>query len=135
MRAADRMNRPPSVRGRITRGCLRSFLAIVVAGGHLSAGAPLAAERANTLFVELCSICHGTGGKGDGPSAAGLNPKPADFTNCQTIQKESEETLFTIIKRGGQALGRSTVMPAWGEALSDGQIGELVAVVQGFCRK
>jgi hypothetical protein len=26
-------------------------------------------------------------------------------------------------------------MPAWGEALSDGQIRDLVAVVRGFCKK
>jgi mono/diheme cytochrome c family protein len=108
-------------------------LALMVA--HGSASPALAAEKAREMFVELCSICHGVGGKGDGPSAAGLNPRPADFTNCQVMQAQSEETLFTIIKRGGQAAGRSTVMPAWGEALSDGQIHELVAVVRGFCKK
>lgn len=98
-------------------------------------GVTLAADRARDTFVEVCSICHGVGGKGDGPSAAGLNPRPADFTNCAVMQKQSDATLFTIIKRGGQGAGRSTVMPAWGDALPDPQIRELVAVVRGFCQK
>jgi mono/diheme cytochrome c family protein len=37
---------------------------------------PSAAEAAPELFRELCSVCHGVGGKGDGPSAQGLEPKP-----------------------------------------------------------
>src|SRR5262245_43872636 len=115
-------------RAPLKKRCIGLFLAIVVGGGHLSASALLAAEKANAMFIELCSICHGTGGKGDGPSAAGLNPKPADFSNCQVMASLSEETLFNIIKRGGQSAGRSTVMPAWGEALSDEQIRDLLAV-------
>ena len=95
----------------------------------------LAADKARETFVEMCSICHGVGGKGDGPSAAGLNPRPADFTNCAVMQKQSDATLFTIIKQGGQGAGRSTVMPAWGDALPDGQIQELVSVVRGFCKR
>ena len=102
---------------------------------HGSALPALGANTARETFIELCSICHGTGGKGDGPSAAGLNPRPADFTNCATMRAQSDASLFTIIKRGGQGAGRSTVMPAWGEALSDGQIRDLVAVVRGFCKK
>ena len=110
-----------------------ALLSLPVAHG-LGTGA-LAADKARDTFVEMCSICHGTGGKGDGPSAVGLSPRPADFTNCAAMQKESDATLFTIIKRGGQGAGRSTVMPAWGEALDDAQIRELVAVVRGFCKK
>ena len=31
----------------------------------------LAAEKTTVLFQDLCSVCHGVGGKGDGPSAQG----------------------------------------------------------------
>lgn len=31
-------------------------------------------------FVALCVDCHGTDGKGDGPMAEGLTPKPVDVT-------------------------------------------------------
>jgi cytochrome c oxidase cbb3-type subunit 3 len=95
----------------------------------------LAAEAAPTLFSELCTVCHGAGGKGDGPSAQGLEPKPADFTDCRSMAKDSDEVLFKIIKGGGQSVGRSTVMPAWGDALSDQQIRELVKFIRGLCKK
>jgi mono/diheme cytochrome c family protein len=108
---------------------LAVLLTVVNSGGALAAGS------ARETFVEVCSICHGVGGKGDGPSAAGLNPRPADFTDCAVMQKQSDATLFTIIKRGGQGAGRSTVMPAWGDSLPDGQIRDLVAVVRGFCKR
>jgi high-affinity iron transporter len=94
-----------------------------------------AAEAAPELFRELCSVCHGVGGKGDGPSAQGLEPKPADFTNCKSMAKESDDVLFKIIKGGGQSAGRSTVMPAWGDALNEQQIGELVKFIRGLCKK
>jgi mono/diheme cytochrome c family protein len=31
-------------------------------------------------FADFCAGCHGAGGKGDGPAAAGLPKKPADLT-------------------------------------------------------
>ena len=95
----------------------------------------LAAERPAVLFQQLCSVCHGVGGKGDGPSAQGLEPKPADFTDCKVMAKDSDEVLLKIIKEGGQSVGRSTVMPAWGETLSEQQIGELVKFIRGLCKK
>ena len=36
--------------------------------------------KGKTLFAVNCASCHGTGGKGDGPAAAALNPKPRNFT-------------------------------------------------------
>ena len=87
-----------------------------------------AAEKTAVLFQELCSVCHGAGGKGDGPSAQGLEPKPADFTNCKVMTKDSDEVLLKIIKGGGQSVGRSTVMPAWGgfsERAADRRAGQI----------
>jgi cytochrome c oxidase cbb3-type subunit 3 len=95
----------------------------------------LAAEATPELFQDLCTVCHGVGGKGDGPSAQGLEPKPADFTNCKIMSKDSDDVLFKIIKGGGQSAGRSTVMPAWGDSLSDHQIKDLVKFIRGLCKK
>jgi mono/diheme cytochrome c family protein len=95
----------------------------------------LAAEATPELFRDLCSVCHGVGGKGDGPSARGLEPKPADFTNCKVMSKDSDDVLFKIIKGGGQSAGRSTVMPAWRDSLSDQQIRDLVKLIRGLCKR
>jgi mono/diheme cytochrome c family protein len=36
--------------------------------------------KGKSLFAINCASCHGTGGQGDGPAAAALNPKPRNFT-------------------------------------------------------
>lgn len=36
--------------------------------------------KGKSLFAINCASCHGTGGAGDGPAAAALNPKPRNFT-------------------------------------------------------
>ena len=93
------------------------------------------AESASSLFEGLCAVCHGVGGKGDGPSAAGLHPKPANFTDCKIMAKESDQTLIKIIKEGGQSVGRSTVMPSWKDSLSESQVLSLVKYIRGLCKK
>lgn len=35
--------------------------------------------KGKTLFATNCSSCHGADGRGDGPAAAALNPKPRNF--------------------------------------------------------
>ena len=32
------------------------------------------------LYTQYCASCHGADGKGNGPEAAKLNPKPGDLT-------------------------------------------------------
>ena len=32
------------------------------------------------LYAENCAVCHGTGGRGDGPAAGGMSPPPTDLT-------------------------------------------------------
>ena len=36
--------------------------------------------KGQTIFAQQCVTCHGANGKGDGPAAAALNPKPRNFT-------------------------------------------------------
>ncbi len=52
---------------------------------------PLANDAASvnigrTLYKTQCSPCHGDKGKGDGPAAAALTPKPADHTSMALQQ-------------------------------------------------
>lgn len=40
---------------------------------------PAMLEKGKQSFVTICSSCHGTEGKGDGPAGVALNPKPRNF--------------------------------------------------------
>jgi mono/diheme cytochrome c family protein len=46
----------------------------------LLASTPEQVAAGKSLFSVNCASCHGTAGKGDGPAASALNPKPRDFT-------------------------------------------------------
>lgn len=84
-------------------------------------------------YQELCAACHGASGKGDGPAAPALTPKPRDHTDGAYMNKLTDEQVFNIIKSGGAAAGKSPLMPAWGgppPKLSDQQIQDLVAYIR-----
>lgn len=95
-------------------------------GGHLRGDA---AEGA-VIYGQFCVTCHGSSGKGDGPAAAGLNPKPADHTDAAYMGGLSDEHLYRVIQKGGAAVGKSPLMAPWGGALNDAQIRDLVAYLR-----
>jgi mono/diheme cytochrome c family protein len=52
-------------------------------------------------FATFCAACHGAGGKGDGPAAAGLDRKPADLTGLSA-------------RNGGAFPGTRVMAKIWG---------------------
>ena len=51
------------------------------------------------IYESMCWACHGLDGKGDGPAAKELNPKPADHTSGK-IQRQHDGVLFWKISKG-----------------------------------
>jgi FTR1 family protein len=72
------------------------------------------AVRGQQLFGEYCATCHGSRGDGKGPSAAGLTPPPANFTDAQFMHGETPYDFYHVISLGK----RGTAMPAWDGVLS-----------------
>jgi mono/diheme cytochrome c family protein len=92
-----------------------SPLALLVQPGMLLA-ADMAAGRA--LYQQYCSMCHGPQGKGDGPAATAMNPKPRDHTDGRYMNVLSDAHLTAVISAGGAAVQRSPLMPSWQGTLS-----------------
>ena len=90
-------------------------------------------EQGKKLYGQFCASCHGQSGKGDGPAAAALNPKPRDHTDKETMSKLSDDDLLKVIKNGGASVGKSPLMPAWGASLKDDQIKDVIAYVRTLC--
>lgn len=63
-------------------------------------------EQGEKVVKVNCGACHGANGKGDGPAAVALNPKPADWTS-KRVQDDTDGELFWKITTGRGA------MPAW----------------------
>ncbi len=60
----------------------------------------------------LCVVCHGKTGSGDGPGAAGIKPKPRSFSDAEWQKSVTDEHLAKVIVEGGKAVGKSELMPA-----------------------
>jgi cytochrome c553 len=72
--------------------------------------APSAAAK--EMFVSRCAPCHGNEGKGDGPGAVALNPKPRNYTDGAWQKSVTDEQLRKVVVMGGAAVGKSPIMPA-----------------------
>jgi cytochrome c oxidase cbb3-type subunit 3 len=57
-------------------------------------------EQGRKIYNEKCQFCHGTKGNGDGPAAASLSPKPADFNNPKFWQEFDEKKMNDLIRSG-----------------------------------
>ena len=97
------------------------------------AAAPDPAMEARTLFKTRCAVCHGESGKGDGPGAAALNPKPRDYTDATWQGSVTDEQIHKTILFGGAAVGKSPNMPGNPDLEGkDAVVDSLVKVVRSF---
>ena len=46
-------------------------------GAHLGGETPLGAK----VFAQRCAVCHGPDGRGNGPAAPSMSPRPRDFSS------------------------------------------------------
>ncbi len=63
-------------------------------------------EQGEKVAKVNCVSCHGDKGKGNGPAAVALNPKPADWTS-KRVQDEPDGEIFWKITNGRGP------MPSW----------------------
>lgn len=87
------------------------------------------AGRGKVLYKEYCAQCHGLTGKGDGPAASGLEPKPAIHANMP-FDKLPMEYLYTVINHGGVAVGKSPNMPYWGLTIGQQGVADVIAYLK-----
>ncbi len=93
-----------------------------------------AGDNAKDNYDTYCVQCHGLTGDGLGVNVPDMSVQPRDHTDAQDMSSRSEQDLFDAIKGGGVAIGKSTLMPPWGDNLSDGEIHDLVAYLRELCQ-
>jgi mono/diheme cytochrome c family protein len=69
------------------------------------------ADKIRAYFVQVCLPCHGPEGKGNGPASTDLNPKPRNFHDPEWQKSVTDDHIRTTILKGGEAVGKSPVMP------------------------
>ena len=84
--------------------------------------------RGSLVFFNYCVTCHGPNADGRGRAARLYNPPPANLRSSD----KNEAYMRLIVRTGGKAMARSEFMPAWGEELTDEQIGDVVTYLQSI---
>lgn len=88
-------------------------------------GDDAATKKGKKVFQQMCVICHGAKGKGDGVAGAALKPKPANFTST-AIQAESDGAIFWKLTEG------KAPMAGYKDMLTETQRWELVNYIRTF---
>jgi mono/diheme cytochrome c family protein len=100
-----------------------ALISLVCAGMYCTFSPASAAddvlERGKAAYLGLgaCFSCHGATGKGDGPAAASLNPRPRSFVSGEFLidtdgdgTKGSENDLLNVITNGTQKYNGGILM-------------------------
>ncbi len=111
-----------------------TIFAVVLLALVSSAKVSSAATAADN-YTFYCAQCHGTEGRGDGPNATKTQPvKPRNHTDAVQMSKLSDDDIISVIKGGGRALGKSTMMPPFSSTLTGEEIIELKEYLRGLCK-
>lgn len=77
------------------------------------------------IFTQMCAVCHGDKGRGDGIGGVSLTPKPANFT-IEKIQSQTDGALFWKLSEGRPP------MAAYKGSLTSTQRWQLVNYLRTF---
>jgi mono/diheme cytochrome c family protein len=84
--------------------------------------------RGGLVYASYCVTCHGINADGNGRAARLYNPRPANLR----LSDKNDQYFGLIIRRGGEAIGRSPFMPPWGAELTDEQTDDIVAYLRSI---
>ena len=82
-------------------------------------------KEGKKLYAQLCAVCHGDKGKGDGVASVALSPKPADFRK-ELFYKQTDGAIFWKLTEG------NTPMAPYKDAVSEMQRWQLVNYIKTF---
>jgi high-affinity iron transporter len=80
------------------------------------------------VYLERCSACHGDAGKGDGPAAAALVPRPRNLRDPAYWKDRTLEQIRAVVAKGKPG----TMMQPFAGVLTDAEIDAVARHVLGF---
>ena len=93
------------------------------------------AEIGAEIYEVNCASCHGPEGKGDGPAAESLDPKPSDLSDAHLMEDMSDGALFWRVSDGGMMEPFNSLMPAWKGTLSEDEIWQVTTYIREFAEE
>jgi hypothetical protein len=138
------MSHPYTKLGRVAPSGTVSLAAVVLfAAAACSRSQPRRAtlppgvipQESRDVFAQRCANSHGADGRGDGPAAPALNPRPRDYTDRAWQASVADDQIAAVIVDGGASAGKSTLMPPNPDLASKPDVVEgLVRIVRSYGR-
>jgi cbb3-type cytochrome c oxidase subunit III len=113
---------------------LMSFVATLMGSTPTFAGVGADPLIGRKLYMTHCYTCHGVTGRGDGPAALRLQPKPPNLTDDAHMSRKTDKDLYDVISGGSADMHRFTAMPDWKATLYVERIWDLVAYLRTLHR-
>jgi len=82
------------------------------------------------IYMGKCSSCHGEFGKGDGPRAATLDPKPTNLTDPKVMSSVTPERIERAIVQGVPNVKEHT----FGHLLTHEEVRDVITYVRSLNR-
>lgn len=117
--------RPSSPRPGVRLG---AALAATLAGTGAAAARDADLASGKATYELRCSPCHGNDGRGDGPAAQAVTPKPQNFRDAAFWKTRTREQILIVVREGKP----QTLMAGFQGALSDDEIDDVIAYLQSF---
>jgi hypothetical protein len=106
----------------------------VLAGQPPGASPPAPRQTPGELmYLAACAACHGADGAGVAQSTVGFDTPLPDFTDCSFASREPDADWFAIGHQGGPVRAFDRRMPAFGGALSAGDLQLALDHIRTFC--
>ena len=112
-----------------------AFGLLMVSAGASWGQLPVDLDRLSDgeLYEAACASCHASDGRGLDRSQVGFDEQLPDFTDCDFAAREPDSDWIAVTHEGGPARGFSAMMPAFGSALTPGQIDRVMRHVRSLC--
>jgi mono/diheme cytochrome c family protein len=82
------------------------------------------------VFYDKCIWCHADATPAGPSNRANLTPQPPLLTDGNVLNPLSDAFIRNIVTLGGSALGKSPMMPPWGDTLNQQEIRDVTAYVR-----
>jgi mono/diheme cytochrome c family protein len=85
------------------------------------------------VYETACAACHGSDGRGMAQSTVGFDTPIPDFTDCSFATPEPDADWIAVMHDGGPARAFDRRMPAFGDAVTDSELQQVLDYTRKFC--
>lgn len=109
------------------------LIMLLASGVRAKTGSTPSAKSGKEIYRAACASCHGADGRGASKYFVGFDLPLPDLTDCNFTTREPNRDWSAIFHNGGPARGFDKLMPAFGTALTEEEITNVIEYVRSLC--